>query len=198
MENREAKANLRQHLLKVRRGMSPEAVTSLSARIEERLVASPLFASACKVALYADHAGEVKTGAILLHAIEQDKEVYYPVVSGPSLEFHRVRASRELVPGAYGITTPSTKAIRQNPPATELDMAILPGVAFDEAGTRIGFGKGYYDRALSELKVATVVALAYEFQIVSGWIPTEAHDAPMSMIVTEERIIDLTGEKSGT
>ncbi len=197
MENREIKANLRRHLIKTRNAMSAEAVSAKSARIEERLAASPLFASAKRLALYADHAGEVKTGSLLLRAVGQDTEVYYPVVNGASLTFHRVHAASELISDAYGIKAPSPEVVKQTTPATELDMAILPGVAFDEAGTRIGFGKGYYDRALAELKIGAVVALAYEFQIVSGWIPTEAHDAPMSMIVTEERIIDLTGKESG-
>lgn len=198
MEDRQTKANLRRLLLKTRKALDTETVKSLSAQIEERLAATLRFASARTVALYAEHAGEVMTGAVFQTALTLGKEVYYPVVAGESLTFHRVRDFSELVAGEYNILTPSPESIARNPAATELDMAILPGIAFDEAGTRIGFGKGYYDRALSELKVTTVAALAYEFQIVSGWIPVEAHDAPMSLIVTEERIIDLTGTTSGT
>ncbi|MBE9529520.1 MAG: 5-formyltetrahydrofolate cyclo-ligase [Proteobacteria bacterium] len=198
MENAQTKESLRRHLLKARNALDAETVKSLSARIEERLAATLRFASARTVALYSEHAGEVMTGSVLQRALELGKEVYYPVISGKSLTFHRVRAFSELTVGAYSILTPSPLVVAENPAAIELDIAILPGVAFDEAGTRIGFGKGYYDRALSELKVSSVVALAYEFQIVSGWIPTESHDAPMSLIVTEERIIDLTGATSGT
>ncbi len=196
MNKTQTKATLRRQLLKARRNLSTGTVKSMSDLITERLITSSSFISARSIALYADHDMEVKTEALLLRALELQKEVYYPALCEESLSFYRVRAASELVSGPYGILAPDTNKVCTVSPATELDMVVLPGVAFDEAGTRIGFGKGYYDRALPGLRADIIVALAYEFQVVSGWIPTEKHDMPVSMIVTEKRVIDLSGNRS--
>ncbi len=192
MDNSKTKANLRRHLLKSRRALSVTRVNELSKRIEERLCLLHNFTSATKIALYAHHANEVKTDSVLQRATQSGKEVYYPIVSGSTLQFYRVRTINDLSADAYGIMAPGLKNTERQAPVSELDIVVIPGIAFDEAGTRVGFGKGYYDRALSGLKAGTIVGLAYEFQIVSGWIPVEAHDIPVSIVVTEERVINLT------
>ena len=106
------------------------------------------------------------------------------------LPIFRVRTRRTrpffyvLAPGAYGILEPETVV----PVAPErLDLVLVPGVAFDKNGGRIGFGKGYYDRFLQKTSAKTV-ALCYGFQIVPDCF-SESEDYPMDYIVTEDEVI---------
>jgi 5-formyltetrahydrofolate cyclo-ligase len=94
----------------------------------------------------------------------------------------------ELRPGPRGILEPDTTRCKAVP-IDRIDIAILPGVALDEKGGRIGSGEGYYDRFVPRLPITTrKVALAYECQIVQQ-VPMESHDKFMDIIITEERII---------
>jgi 5-formyltetrahydrofolate cyclo-ligase len=97
----------------------------------------------------------------------------------------------DLDPGAYEIPEPRSGALRPIE-ASEIDLLIVPGVAFDLKGNRLGYGGGYYDRFFPLLRPQTpLVALAFELQIVS-WVPVEEWDQQVHCIVTEERVI-VTG-----
>jgi 5-formyltetrahydrofolate cyclo-ligase len=79
-----------------------------------------------------------------------------------------------------------------------LDLVVVPGVAFDPQGNRLGWGAGYYDRLLAQVRAdAPIVALAFECQIVPA-IPPESHDVPVDVIVTEQRIIRPNRPRFGT
>jgi 5-formyltetrahydrofolate cyclo-ligase len=85
---------------------------------------------------------------------------------------------------------PKPEAVR--PVANDhIDVALVPGLAFDETGNRLGRGMGYFDRILQDLR-GVKIALAYDFQVLSE-VPTEAHDTPMDFIVTEKRLIKIRG-----
>ncbi|MCG2721077.1 MAG: 5-formyltetrahydrofolate cyclo-ligase, partial [Thermodesulfovibrionales bacterium] len=95
---------------------------------------------------------------------------------------------RELVPGFMGIPEPMVTEGRMRS-IDMADLVILPGVAFDPGGNRLGYGAGYYDILLSErTKMMPLVALAYEEQIVDV-IPSEKHDVRIDMIITDQRLI---------
>lgn len=187
--NRSAtKERLRAQLLEVRREMAFEDVYRLSLRVQKRFLNSVFYAKAGRIALYSSFSNEVLTDEIFQKAVADGKEVYYPRVikRGKShLAFFRVAHLKELAPGSYEIPEPEEKEVRVE--AGTFDLVVVPGVAFDLKGARIGFGKGYYDMALSGLK-CPVVALAYDFQVINGLIPTEKHDIKVSAIVTESRI----------
>jgi len=96
----------------------------------------------------------------------------------------------ELEPGAFNILEPKKEFFRPVSP-DDIDLVIIPGVAFDKDGDRIGYGMGFYDRFLRSMKKnIPVVALAYEFQIVDD-IPVDDTDVTVHKIITEERIIEV-------
>jgi len=92
----------------------------------------------------------------------------------------------DMKKGAYGILEPKTvrKADENN-----IDVILVPGLAFDRNGGRMGFGKGYYDRLLESSK-AVKIGLCYDFQILEK-IPTESHDVPMNFVITEKEILEI-------
>jgi 5-formyltetrahydrofolate cyclo-ligase len=96
----------------------------------------------------------------------------------------------DLMDGQFGILEPKPDAVRPID-CDQIDAALVPGLAFDETGNRLGRGMGYFDRILQDLR-GVKIALAYDFQIVSE-VPKEAHDAPMDFIVTEKRVMKTRG-----
>ncbi|MFQ5427567.1 MAG: 5-formyltetrahydrofolate cyclo-ligase [Thermodesulfobacteriota bacterium] len=188
-----AKEHLRKKLLEMRRELTFEAVWARSAIIQKNLVDSPLFKEAQKIALYSSCENEVLTDDIFLSASLEKKDIYYPRVFKGAMEmrFLSVSSLDELSPGAYDIREPGAVKVEINP--GELDLIVLPGVAFDTNGARLGFGKGYYDRALSDIK-CPLAALAYDFQIMDS-IPREAFDVSMDYIITDKGLIRTSVEE---
>lgn len=188
--NRSAiKERLRARLLEVRREMAFEEVYRLSQRVQRRFLSSSFFRGSGRLALYSSFSNEVLTDEIFQKADEQGKEVYYPrVIRGAKdhLAFFRVAHLKELKPGSYEIPEPEEKEVRVT--ATTFDLVVVPGVAFDPSGARVGFGKGYYDKALEGIE-CPIVALAYDFQVLDELIPSEPHDVRVSAVVTEKRIL---------
>jgi len=188
--NRSAiKERLRARLLEVRREMAFEDVYRLSLRVQKRFLKSPFYRNAGRLALYSSFSNEVLTDELFQKANEEGKEVYYPrVIKGgrSHLAFFRVAHLKELKPGSYEIPEPEEKETRVG--ASTFDLVVVPGVAFDLTGARVGFGKGYYDMALKGLN-CPIVALAYDFQVVNELIPSEPHDVTVSAVVTEKRIV---------
>lgn len=92
----------------------------------------------------------------------------------------------DLKKGAYGILEPS---VVKTADEKDIDVILVPGLAFDRHGGRMGFGKGYYDRLL-ETSIAVKIGLCYDFQLFDT-IPTESHDVPMDFIITEKEICEI-------
>jgi 5-formyltetrahydrofolate cyclo-ligase len=110
------------------------------------------------------------------------------VRAGSKLDFLRVDPGAELRPGAYGIPEPGSSVLHVVPAA--LDLVIVPGLAFDAAGRRVGSGGGYYDHTFTTARPVTqrLVGFAYDFQIIER-CPSEAHDIPVDIVVTESRVL---------
>jgi 5-formyltetrahydrofolate cyclo-ligase len=112
------------------------------------------------------------------------KRVLLPYVKGKDLEISEICSLQDVAPGKFKILEPKRK---ENAPISDVDLVIVPGVAFDGRGQRVGYGGGYYDRFLVKTR-APRVALAYENQIVAS-VPAEDHDQRVDKIVTEKRVI---------
>lgn len=180
---------MRCELLEMRRRLSFEEVWSLSALVQKRFVSLSFFKKARRLSLYASFQNEVLTDDIFRIAAGEGKEVFYPRVTRGDkrhLGFFKVRHLKELSSGSYDIPEPGEREEKVTPGT--FDLVVVPGVAFDESGGRLGYGKGYYDMALKGLE-CPVVALAYEFQVVKEAIPVEDHDVPVEAIATERRVI---------
>lgn len=191
------KKEIRADLLLKRRALSPEACRLKSREITKWLLASPEFNAAQTIHFYLAAAAEVQTEEMIQEALRLKKRVVVPVVQPETnalmlsavVDFHPSR----LQPGPYGISEPRPQYQKRVDPK-EVDLWVIPGVAFDLVGNRLGFGGGYYDRLLSGTS-GKKVGLAFEFQVVDR-LPIEPTDHPVDQIITETRTIYPKGVKS--
>ena len=163
----------------------------LSRRICERLVELPEYARAKAVLFYVDARSEVRTRRLLPIARQQGKRTVVPYCVGNRLELFLLKDADELAVGTIGILEPKMElrgnAERKIEPA-ELDLVVVPGVAFDRTGGRLGHGKGYYDRFLRTVRSdATLVGLAFECQLFPS-IPMRDHDVAVHKVITEKSV----------
>lgn len=184
------KRSLRQQILARRRALSHDAWLSSSRMAQRQLTALEEFARADCIALYAPAHNETDTTEILEAAFAAGKRVLYPAVCGERMVFRQVEELRSLTEGSFGILEPCPTGIDHH--ADEPDLIVVPGVAFDLHGHRIGYGKGYYDRFLLHPgRKAHLIGLCHDFQLIDGAIPAEGHDIRMELIVTDRRIIHV-------
>jgi len=166
--------------------------------IVERFMALPAYASAGTVMFYIDVRDEVRTRQALPEAIAGDKRIVIPYCVDGELELFHLESIDELDVGMYKILEPkaelrSVAAKRLQP--EDLDLVMVPGVAFDKQGGRAGHGKGYYDKLLEHARHdAPLVALAFECQLFPE-IPCEEHDIYMDQVVTESAVYPGRGRK---
>lgn len=179
------KGTLRTATLARRRELTPQQVYSQSLALQRRFLALSEFRRSSVLALYAPIHHEVETALVASEALSSGKTLLYPAVEGAGMQFRRVAALSELVPGRYGIPEPPGEPFNPG----DADLIVVPGVAFDLSGRRIGYGKGYYDRSLHRLEGSgRLVAFCYEFQLFEE-IVGEPHDVTMDLVVTELRVV---------
>jgi len=160
--------------------------------VRNSLYTLPEFLDAKKILFYASFRSEVETHSIIKQALKAGKNVVLPKVykEGHRLMLYELKDLRELNAGFMGIPEPFVPDERIVA-VDDIDLAIIPGAAFDHSGNRLGYGAGYYDSLLAERKrKMPVIALAYEEQIVDS-IPSEEHDVQVDMIVTDKRVIRI-------
>ncbi|MCX5642313.1 MAG: 5-formyltetrahydrofolate cyclo-ligase [Candidatus Omnitrophica bacterium] len=175
---------------KKRESLTEKEVAARSERIKKCVLHDPDFKKAEVIALYASFRNEVNTMNLIKEALSVAKKIGLPKtnIRTRALTFYLVKDLSDLCAGAYGIPEPNENC--KLLPASEINLVIMPGIAFDETGCRIGFGGGYYDRFLRQVPPAIKkIALAYEFQILKEKIPDLAKDAKIDKIITEERVI---------
>lgn len=132
---------------------------------------------------------EVGTTDIILTALKDGKAVYVPKCAdeGNVMTFHRIFSLDDLSSGAYGILEPDASLPVYN---GEKAVCVVPALAYDKTGHRLGFGKGYYDRFLVENKNVYPIGLSYDFCVVDE-IPSEIHDIAVKKIISENIILDI-------
>lgn len=174
----------------VRRGsLDPAERETWSRRIEERLAALDVWQGAAMVHTYVGAVqGEVATRGIVERALREGKTVVCPSVrwTPRGLDSFAIRSLDDLGQSSRGLWEPDPARATPADDA-ELDLVLVPGIAFDRRGWRIGFGAGLYDRFLSGV-AAPRVALAFSLQILDP-LPVEPHDEPVDWIVTEGETI---------
>ena len=184
------KHSLRSQLLAQRRALNHDSCHASSRAAQLKLLSLDEYARAECIALYAPAHNETDTGLILSAAFQAGKRVLYPAVCGHQMVFRRVERVEALQEGAFGILEPCPTGIDHQ--ADEADLIVVPGVAFDLSGHRIGYGKGFYDRFLQHLGcTAHLIGLCHDFQLIDGAIPVDLHDIPMEIIVSDKRIIRI-------
>lgn len=165
----------------------------LSRRICRKLAALPEYAAAGTVMFYVDTASEVRTRHFLPTAWGQGKRTVVPRCAGARLELFYVESIHELAPGTFRIPEPVAEIRSRSDrkaDLSEVDLIVVPGLAFDRRGGRIGQGKGYYDRLLTTAPAdTTLVALAFECQLADE-IPMTLHDVYVDKVITEKGIYE--------
>ncbi|MCX7427588.1 MAG: 5-formyltetrahydrofolate cyclo-ligase [Planctomycetia bacterium] len=167
-----------------------------SRRICGTLAARPEFLAARTVLFYVHFGDEVRTQAFLAETLRGDKRVAVPYCVGRRLELFRLTDMNELAEGTFTILEPRPE-LRDRPErrvdVAEVDLVVVPGVAFDARGGRLGHGQGYYDRLLKHARPdATLVALAFECQMFAE-IPVGPHDVVVDWVITEEHVYQGRG-----
>ena len=174
----------------------------LSRAICAKFVALPAYVSAKVVMYYIDVRSEVRTRHDLPSALTQGKKIIIPWCNEKGeLELFHLESMDELAIGMYKILEPKQE-LRSLPAkqveAKELDLIMVPGVAFDRNGARMGHGKGYYDKLLQHARLdAPLVALAFECQLFEQ-IPTASHDIFMDLLITERATYEGKGRRGRT
>jgi 5-formyltetrahydrofolate cyclo-ligase len=187
------KAELRSSMLRTRTMTPRDMRASMSRAIAERLSTLQIWKDARSVALFRTIAskGELETSGLDALAREQGKRVAYPRLDGESplledqvMTFRWVDDPATLAGKGRGFHEPPADA----PVAEVIDLIVVPGLAFDPSGHRIGYGAGLYDRALAAASASRTVGVAFDFQIVME-LPSAEHDVPVSLIVTDKRVL---------
>ncbi len=186
----ETKAEIRKRILETRTNLTDDEVAAKSEAILQKVLKTPEYMEADNILLYADYNHEVMTRGIFEDAIMRKKRVYFPKSDKltNSMLFFQTVSVKQLEKGFMGIPEPKENmqlCYKFNP--DEDTLVILPGVAFDTRGFRLGYGKGFYDKFLSSRRQLSTMALAFACQIVDE-MPDEEHDIKMDKIVTEEII----------
>jgi 5-formyltetrahydrofolate cyclo-ligase len=173
---------------------SQQDADSLSRRIWDKMLALPQFASARTVMTYLDIGSEVRTRHYMSKLWELGKRVVVPYCMANELRLFHMENMDELTPGTWQILEPKPEwrsRLDRHVEAAELDLIIVPGLAFDRHGNRLGLGKGYYDRLLQHVRPETVkIALAFECQLVDE-IPLLPHDVRMDKVITEKALYEV-------
>ncbi|MEN3003884.1 5-formyltetrahydrofolate cyclo-ligase [Dehalobacterium formicoaceticum] len=184
------KKKQRKELLKIRGSLDRNQVREKSKIICEKILQFPSFQKASTVMLYLPFRNEVDVMPLIEHLWQENKRVVIPVCEPKDIVIvpSELRDLEEdLAPGTWGILEPKADKMRPVAPE-ELDCVIVPGVAFDEACNRLGYGGGYYDRFLPRLKEQTPkIAVAFAMQIVPSLDP-DPYDIPMDLVVTEDKV----------
>ena len=186
------KDGIRKKILSLRRSQPKEEKRKKDSLIQDRLFKLPEFIKAKTILFYISTEDEVGTEQIIKRALKENKRVIVPVskVEERNLSLSELKDyDSELELGAFNILEPK-KEFRRFISPDELDLIVVPGVAFDSSGNRLGRGMGFYDRFLKRIKrKIPILGLAYEFQIVDE-IPVDDKDVSVDKIVTEDRIIE--------
>ena len=180
----DAKSALRTAALAARRQLGTEERAAASARAVERLLTLPELRSARTVLLFAAARDELDVGGAVGPLRERGARTLFPRVRGPELELVAASDLRTLQLGYRGIREPAGPSIDPE----VVDVAVVPGVAFDPHGGRLGHGGGHYDRLLARLPQTTVrIGIGFACQVVPA-VPRAEHDLPVDLVVTEHRV----------
>ena len=185
------KLEIRNEMINTLDALTEENLDVMTGQIENRLFDFANFLEANIVLLYTNRANAVTTRSIIRRCFDFGKMVILPVFSDGSGSYRLYKIDspdRDLKKSGDGSMEPDPAKCKEVP-IDCIDIAIVPGLAFDEKGGRIGPGDGTYDRLIPNLPVTTrKVSLAFEDQIVP-LVPMESHDRHVDIIITDRRII---------
>jgi 5-formyltetrahydrofolate cyclo-ligase len=194
----ETKKEFRKYYIEMRSRLGREEAVEKSRLLFERICSLEQYMKAHVVLAYMSFGSEVSTDQFICRCIRDGKTVALPKVvkedgKGCRLGIYAITDPvADVVPGFRGIREPDTSRTRLLDPG-EIDLAVVPGVAFDAAGNRLGYGAGCYDRLLPMLRRDCLkIGAAFEIQLADA-LPTDGHDFRLDVVVTESRTIICPG-----
>ena len=180
------KNQLKESILEKRNSLSKQEILEKSEKIEDKLFNLEHFRKSKTIMFFVSFNSEVDTRNMIKKSF-QNKTVVVPKVAQHEINPSIIIDIDNLIPaGKFGIFEPieAMKIAYKN-----IDLVLVPGIAFDKTGHRIGYGFGYYDKFLKKVPKAIKIGLCFDFQIVDK-IPHEEHDVPVDFVVTEERVLE--------
>ena len=188
MKSTETKEEIREKYRKIRAQIPSETRKHADSQIAERLFNRPEYRDARIIYCYMSFKDEADTASLIDESLRLGKQVALPRVSGKrKMEFFFISGQKDLVTGFMGIKEPAGYCLEASAPSEDA-LVLLPGLAFDRSGARLGYGGGFYDTYLAKHAGCKKAALAYSAQIAPE-IPTESVDVKTDMIITEKELI---------
>ncbi|MGL5711707.1 MAG: 5-formyltetrahydrofolate cyclo-ligase [Paraclostridium sp.] len=185
------KKNLRKKVISLRNNQDAYFICNESERITNILLGMDIFSTSHTIMTYLDFNNEVKTDYMINKLINMNKKVLVPITlkNEKKLLPSQIKdLSKEIEIGTFGIREPRDEFVRITNPK-DIDILIVPAIAFDINLYRLGYGGGFYDRFIECLREdALIIGIAFDFQIFKN-VPIEPHDAQMDLVVTESRIL---------
>lgn len=186
------KAALRARMRRMRVAISPQERAASAERVMSRLFDVPALQTARTVLSFSSFGSEVPTEWIARRLHDEGRRVLLPFLEGHDIEAAEAPASDSLVATDYGPMEP-TERVAVHP--TEVDVVLVPGLAFDRLGYRVGYGGGHYDRYLVRVGTYAVrVGIAFHAQLVPA-VPHGVEDEPVDLVVTEAETVDCRAER---
>ncbi|NLN42488.1 MAG: 5-formyltetrahydrofolate cyclo-ligase [Clostridiales bacterium] len=184
------KNQLRTEMQELRNRLTKEEILDRSSKIKSQLFSLLNKNSYKNYMSYVSVRSEVRTIEIIKELLRDEKKVSVPVcvIETTKLIASQILHMNELVPSHFGLLEPKNDLIRPIKAET-LEVVLVPGLAFDRKGNRLGYGKGYYDGFLKRVSPNTLkIGLAYSFQVIKE-VPVDFMDVPLDIIITENEII---------
>lgn len=185
------KISIREKILSQREKQTLIIKQSRDKKIVQHLIKFQLFRKTKTFFTYLAHRGEVSTDEVI-QKFFGEKKIIVPTLSSKKICLHELQNPENFKKGKFGIREPQICLPLHQ--MNDIDVALVPGIAFDTQGYRIGFGGGYFDRLLKKMHCPTI-GLAYEFQIIDK-VPTHHYDVPVHYLITEKRIIRCQPSKN--
>lgn len=185
------KEEIRKEMNRLRNQLTKEEVSSLSEKIISTLTRLPIFINSQRIMLYMSFGNEVDTFKLIEYCKKLGKSVIVPfcVSEGRKLVPTEIKSvENDLKRNKIGFLEPK-KELLDSASTEDIDLIILPGLAFDRSCYRVSYGGGYYDRFLGKLNFSIpTIGLIYDFQLIE-LIPMEEHDIPVDYVITDKRIV---------
>lgn len=188
------KKQLRKDILDIRNSMSSDEKEEKDNVIICKFLNSNYYKNSNKIFIYVSYSSEIDTIKIINKALGDGKEIFVPrtVFDTKAMDAVKINSLENMKKDRYGILEPEEGKPCVDP--DELDLIVVPGVAFDKKGGRMGYGAGYYDRYFKKISNekrnhVKKVALAYDFQIIDD-VPMDKQDVKIDYIITDKNIIE--------
>jgi 5-formyltetrahydrofolate cyclo-ligase len=189
---RRAKQAIRKKMRGVRAALPESARAARSTKLIDRVFELDAYQQAGVVLAFASLEHEVDTGRLVDAVRATKKRLVLPRVTDNQLTLHEVFDDTKLQPGSFSVPEPTADAPRVEPGIVEF--ALIPALAVDVYGFRIGYGGGYYDRLIPSLVHASTCAVAFDFQLVAE-VPAFSFDVAVDWVVTDTRTVHAKAER---